>query len=434
MSKLNKQLLIAFISILIFIFISVIFSSLFIPHNFKMATGDINGNYHKMVLLYKKELLKKGIDLELVNTKGSIENLDLLNNNQVDIAFLQNNIVDKSNSYENIKGVASLYNEPIFVFYRKSLNINLLSEIKNKRVSLGSQGSGTYFLSKKILEINGINEKDIKPEYLSSFNASRKLIENKIDVAFIVMSLDSNIIKDLISNKDISLFSFDNYEAYKYHSFSLNNIKIPQGYYDIGKNIPSREIILLSSLATIASQENIPPRIIETLLITIKEITQEQYNQSLSFENSEFSFPSDKYLDFEIHSASELFFKEGPSFLTQYFSYTVALLLSRLKYFLIPLIPFIIIFIRVIPGIYDFRLGLIMKKKYKELGDIEKAILNSKTQEDFEKLLKRVEDLKRDMDITSQKIPAQYQRNIYDWKMHISLIEDVINNKKSLIV
>lgn len=434
MSKLNKQLLIAFISILIFIFISVIFSSLFIPHNFKMATGDINGNYHKMGLLYKKELLKKGIDLELVNTKGSIENLDLLNNNQVDIAFLQNNIVDKSNSYENIKGVASLYNEPIFVFYRKSLNINLLSEIKNKRVSLGSQGSGTYFLSKKILEINGINEKDIKPEYLSSFNASRKLIENKIDVAFIVMSLDSNIIKDLISNKDISLFSFDNYEAYKYHSFSLNNIKIPQGYYDIGKNIPSREIILLSSLATIASQENIPPRIIETLLITIKEITQEQYNQSLSFENSEFSFPSDKYLDFEIHSASELFFKEGPSFLTQYFSYTVALLLSRLKYFLIPLIPFIIIFIRVIPGIYDFRLGLIMKKKYKELGDIEKAILNSKTQEDFEKLLKKVEDLKRDMDITSQKIPAQYQRNIYDWKMHISLIEDVINNKKSLIV
>jgi TRAP transporter TAXI family solute receptor len=429
LSNLNKKLLIGFLLVFIFIFISVIFSSLFTPSHFSIATGDINGNYHKMGLVYKDELSKKGINVELINSKGSIENLELLSNKKVDFAFLQNNLLDSKNSYKNIKGIASLYNEPIFVFYRKSLNINLLSDIKNKKVAIGSKGSGTYFLANKILEVNGITEKDIKPNYLSSYDSAKKLINNEVDVAFIVISLDNNIVKELVYNKDISLFSFENYKAYKYHSFSLGNLKIPQGYYDIGKNIPSKEITLLTALATLACQETIPPRIVESLLISIKDITQRDYHESLSFENSGFNFPSDKYVDFEIHSASDLFFKEGPSFLTKYFSYTVALLLSRLKYFLIPLIPFILIFIRVIPGIYNFRLGLIMKKKYKELGDIEKSVVTARNKEDLDLLNIKINDLKKDMDITSQKIPAQYQRNIYDWKMHISLIQDIVNEK-----
>lgn len=433
MSKLNKRLLIGFSLVFVLILLSVIFSSLFLPGHFTIATGDINGNYHKMGLLYKQELEKKGIKVNLVNTKGSVENLKLLNDKEVDIAFLQNNLVNKKDSYDNIKGVASLYNEPLFIFYRKDLNLKLLSEIKDKKVSLGSEGSGTYFLSKQILEINGLNENKVKPQYLSSYESAKKLINKEIDVAFIVSGVDSDIVKSLVYHDDIELFNFNNYKAYKYHSFNLSTLTLPQGYYDIGKNIPNREINLLTSLATLACQENLSPKIIETLLITIKDITYNDYHKSLSFENENVNFPSDRFIDFELHSASELFFKEGPSLLTQYFSYTGALLLSRLKYFLIPLIPFILIVIRVIPGIYNFRVGLIMKNKYKALIDLEKSVINAKTNQDFNLINEKIKDLKNDMDLTSQKIPPQYQRNIYDWKMHISLIENIIENRvKSL--
>lgn len=429
MSKLNRRLLIVFSFVFLFILLSVIFSSLFLPGDFTIATGDPKGNYHKMGLIYKKELENKGVKVNLVTTKGSLDNLALLNNQEVDMAFLQNNLINNKDTYEHIKGIASLYNEPIFVFYRKDLNINLLSQLKNKRVALGAKGSGTFFLSKQLLQINGLNENDVKGEYISPFESAQKLSNGDIDAAFIVSGVDTDIIKSLIFNDKISLFNFSNYKAYKYHSLNLNKLTIPQGYYDIGKNIPEKEINLLTCFATLASKKDLSPKIIETLLIAIREVTQKEYHKSLSFESDNMSFPSDKFVDFELHSGAELFFKEGPSFLTQYFSYTVALLLSRLKFFLIPLIPFILIFIRVIPGIYNFRVGLIMKSKYRSLISLEKSVLNAKTKDDFAILTKKINELKQDMDLISQKIPPQYQRNIYDWKMHMSLIENIVDNK-----
>lgn len=413
----------------IFILISLLFSGLYIPNSMTIATGDINGTYHKAGLIYKEELAKKGIEVTLLNSQGSVDNLNLLKEKKVDMAFIQNNLISKDQTPDYLKGVASLYNEPIFVFYRKALNIKLLSEIKEKKVSVGKKGSGTYFISTKLLEINDISENQIKPEYLSYLDSAKELLAGKIDVAFMVTSFDNNVIKELISNKDIGLLSFDNYKAYKYHSVNLSTLSLPQGYYDIGKNIPAKEITLLTTLATLVCQKDLHPRIIESLLIIIKEITQKDYDKTLSLENKDFKFPSDKFIDFPMHSASELYFRDGPSFLTRYFSYGAALFISRLKYFLLPLIPFIVLFARVIPSVYNFRLGLIMKKKYKELGEIEKLVVKTDSKKELENLQKRINELKNDMDITSEKIPAQYQRNIYDWKMHISLIEDAVENK-----
>lgn len=435
--QLIKENKIVAISSLLFllVFIGILFSSFYdIPNEFTLATGDKNGSYHKLGLIYKEELKKKGIEAKLVNTQGSVENLSLLTDKKVDMAFMQNNLIDKNNIPEHIKGIASLYNEPIFVFSKRNLKIKLLSELKGKRVSLGTKGSGTYFIALKLLEINGLKESDLKAQYLSYADSAKALLEDKIDSTFMITSLENPVVKEFMENKNIELLSFDNYSSYKYHSIDLSNITIPQGYYDIGKNIPEKNIVLLAALATLSSQENLHPKIIETLLITIKEVTEKQYHKSLSFESKDIKFPSDKLLDLPIHTASELYFKDGPSFLTKYFSYNAALFISRLKYFVLPLIPFILIFVRVIPGIYNFRVGLIMKKKYNELANIEKSVVIVNDKTGLENLIEKIKDLKLDMDKKSQKIPAQYQRNIYDWKMHISLIEELIENKIKAII
>jgi len=427
-SKSIKLIILFSVIFIISLFLVLVFT-VSSSNKFTMATGDINGNYHKIGLIYKEKLKEKGIELSLFNSQGSVENLQLLKDKKVDIALMQNNLIDKNENITYLKGIASLYNEPIFVFYKKNINLKLISQLKNKRVSLGKKGSGTYFISSKIISINGLNENDLKPEFLSYSDSAQKLIDGNIDAVFIMSSFDNPVIKKLMTNENISLFSFSNYKSYKYYSVNLSHLVMPQGYYDLGKNIPDKDIDLLNALATLSAVESLDPKIIESLLITIKELSDKEIDTSLSFESKDIRFPSDKYLDLPIHSASELYFKDGPSFLTKYFSYNAALFISRLKYFLIPLIPFILIFARIIPGIYNFRLGLIMKKKYNELGIIEKEIVQADSKDSLNNLIQKIHSLKEDMEKKAQKIPAQYQRNIYDWKMHTTLIEELINNK-----
>jgi len=46
------------------------------PDNVRMATGDAQGAYHGVAQLYQQYLQTQGIQLELINTAGSLENLE----------------------------------------------------------------------------------------------------------------------------------------------------------------------------------------------------------------------------------------------------------------------------------------------------------------------------------------------------------------------
>lgn len=424
----NKWWIVGFITIVFFI--SITYTSFTQPNSITIATGDKNGNYHKLGLEVQESMEKKGIKVELVNTQGSIENLGLLKNKKVDLAFIQNNLTDNPQEIPNLKGVASLYHEPVFVFYN-NFRLNLLSQVKGKRISLGQKGSGTYFIAKNLLEMNGIKESDIKPFYYTYSQAKENLFNKNIDIMFLVTSADSNNVRELIEKKGINLLKFENYKSYKFRSPKLGVISIPPGYYDLAENIPSYETPLLTTLATLISQKDVDPRIVESLLITLKELSLKG-NNSLSLE-SEDNFPSDKFMDFPLHKAAEVYFRDGPSFLSKYFSYNVILFISKLKYFLLPLIPFLVIVMRIIPSINRFRLNLVLKKKYKELNELEKLINDTNSEKDLKEIELKLEILKKTMNEASKRIPTQYQKDIYDWKLHLTMLTDLLNDKIQLI-
>ena len=54
-----------------------------------IATGQLEGTYYYYGQEYRKILARDGIDLEVRRTAGSVENLRLLENGEVDVAFLQ---------------------------------------------------------------------------------------------------------------------------------------------------------------------------------------------------------------------------------------------------------------------------------------------------------------------------------------------------------
>ena len=128
-------------SIILSVILVVYFISSFIEpapdKELTIATGSVNGTYYKSALKYKELLAKQHVKLNIINTTGSVENLDLVNAKKADIAFVQGGIIDgKDNPY--ISSLASVYYEPLWVFYKnRGYSIEYIVELISKKFLLG---------------------------------------------------------------------------------------------------------------------------------------------------------------------------------------------------------------------------------------------------------------------------------------------------------
>src|SRR5437773_2241611 len=114
------------------------------PSEISIATGFKGGSAEFMGQRYKEILARSGVNINVLLTDGSGEDLKLLKDPQsgVKVAVIQGGV---SNSKE-ISGLLSLgrVNYQIFwVFYRGTDTLDDLVQLKGKRIAVGPAGSGT---------------------------------------------------------------------------------------------------------------------------------------------------------------------------------------------------------------------------------------------------------------------------------------------------
>ena len=87
------------------------------PDTITIATGQQGGAYLLFAERYQAVLAREEITLNILETAGSVENLQLLENDSVDIAFIQGGIASTADN-PDLLSLASLYYEPLWVFDR----------------------------------------------------------------------------------------------------------------------------------------------------------------------------------------------------------------------------------------------------------------------------------------------------------------------------
>jgi uncharacterized protein len=117
-----------------------------------IATGPSDGSYFQIAQDIKNVVGKEGIDLQVMPTKGSLENIELLGTGKVDLAIVQldalrfiSDVVKREaglDVFERIKVVMNLYPEEIHILTNKK-EIQSFYNLEGKRVSVGPPGGGT---------------------------------------------------------------------------------------------------------------------------------------------------------------------------------------------------------------------------------------------------------------------------------------------------
>src|SRR5262249_28888291 len=80
------------------------------PKHIVIATGGKSGEYYPLGMKYAEELAKEGITVEVRETKGSPENLALLEDDSsgVSVAIVQSGVA-KANDWEHVQILGSLF-------------------------------------------------------------------------------------------------------------------------------------------------------------------------------------------------------------------------------------------------------------------------------------------------------------------------------------
>ena len=134
------------------------------------------------------------INVNVQATSGSNENISMVINQDIDLGMANcDSIFSAYNgtmSYkdagpqEDLREVASLYQSQLHVFTTEKSGITDISQLKGKKVCVGSQGTSYLFINQKILEAYGISMDDIHPYYMNYAESAEALANGDIDAAF----------------------------------------------------------------------------------------------------------------------------------------------------------------------------------------------------------------------------------------------------------
>jgi TRAP transporter TAXI family solute receptor len=390
------------------------------PKLITISTGSHEGAYFKYAGQYKKLLANNGVELKILTSAGSSENIQRLLNNEADIAFVQGGVSEDNSAYK-LLSLGSLYYEPIWLFHRQSMPLSRLTQLAERKIAIGPKGSGTRTVALRLLGKNGIDDKTTQLLPITGQESASALLNGEIDALFMVASPDSQVIQQLLHNPQIRLMSFQRAEAYSRLSSFLSPVQLPQGIVDLKRNIPAQNVTLLVPTANLTIKKDFHPALSILLLQAAKEI-----HHDATFFSAKGEFPNTRGLEFPLSDVAERYYKNGPPFLMRFLPFWAAIMIDRLVVMLIPLVALLFPLFKIMPPLYRWRVRSKIYRWYRELQVVDDSahgqLLTTAQKQLLIKELSRIEN-----EVNKVKTPLSYADQVYNLLLHIDLVRKKVN-------
>lgn len=392
------------------------------PLKIVMATGSKEGAYYRYAQRYAELLKQEGVTLEIRSTKGSVENLKLLNDEDSDVyvALVQSGIADPAKC-EKLESLCSLYREPLWIFYRGTETIDRLTQLAGKKVAIGPEGSGTRAIAQQLLQANEIDDTQAELIPISGNDAAQALHNGEVDAAFFVAGMDAAYIQTLAKDPEIKLAKLAQTEAYLKRFRFLSAVTIHSGLFDLKNNIPSHDTVLMAPAATLVAHDSLHPALIPLLL---KVATKVHRGGDLLSSGNE--FPSTSFLDLPLNEDAEHFFKFGPPVLQRILPFWLASLVDRMKLMIIPLLVLLMPLIRLAPPLVRWRTRRKIYLWYVTLRAIDQKSMEGMSAIEAQKSMDGLKVLEQQ--IAHVGVPLSYMEEYYNLRLHLHLVRSRVES------
>ena len=386
------------------------------PRTLVIATGHTDGAYFLFARRYRELLAQNDIELDIRTTAGSIENLELLQHNSVNLGFVQGGTGTEADS-GILTSLGSLYYEPLWVFYRGEQTLTRLSELRDRHIAIGEPGSGTHAIASRLLADNAIDTGNGNIQPVGGSTAMEALLQDEIDALFLVAAPAAPLVQQLLRHDGIRLMSFARAEAYTRQHHFLSAVTLPEGVIDLQANIPPHTTVLLAATANLVARNDFHPALVSLLL---QAATSVQDTNGL-FE-APGTFPNSDNLEFPLDDDARRFYKHGPPFLQRYLPFWTASLIDRLKVMLVPLLTLLLPLGKIMPPTYRWRVRKKIYRWYRELQALDTELPPREDGSPPELLLQKLNKLEEE--VRKVTVPLSYADELYSLRLHIGLVRN----------
>lgn len=350
------------------------------PKEFTIATGREGGAYYAFAEQYRERLAEEGYTLHIRPTAGSHETIALLHAGEVDAGFVQSTAYTAHESGElaGLSTLASLYYEPLWIFYRGDLPQppTRMAELRGLRITVGEIGSGTYTASLFLFAQNGVNEGNTELVVGPSAEEARQLEDGGLDAMTIVVGAESPLLQELLSRPDLQLMPIKHADAYTSRYKDIFKVVLPMGVIDLEKNIPAEDKQLLAATATLVASDGLHPDLARLLLIIATEV----HSKGGILERAG-EFPAPVLAGIPMSPDAVRYLKNGPTGLERVLPLWMASRLERILFLLLPVALIAYPLFRGTPYALGFLNRYRLKRRYLYLRELDQRADSFSSQE-----------------------------------------------------
>lgn len=171
----------------------------------RMACGEPGGLYLRFGHLLRDVLGSRGIDLEIVASTGSADNLALLRSGGADLAIALADSAEQQGA--GFSAIGQVYQNYLQCVVRSAGSAHRLGDLAGRRVSIGAPGSGSSLTTRRVLRAAGLLDGTDPPELGQHplEDALRALDERRIDAFFWSGGIPTPKISELASRTPLDL-------------------------------------------------------------------------------------------------------------------------------------------------------------------------------------------------------------------------------------
>jgi uncharacterized protein len=390
------------------------------PRHLAIAAGAAGSGYDNFARQYALILARHGVELEVRNSAGAVENLDLLRDTASGVqAALATFGVTQPRDEDILYSLGGIYDAPIFIFYRNAEPITQFAQFRGKRLSIGMPGTALRSVILQVLKATNALDASTHLSDLDPTEAIDALIAGEIDVAMFPSPLDGILLQRALA-AEIRLMNVAQAEAIAKTVPGLKHVVLWRGLISLPRDIPDSDIDLLASRNRLLVRKDLHPALQYLLLEAMREV-----HWAPGPFNRLGEFPAEQPNDLPLSPTAAAFYRSGPTFWQRYTSFWFTSLLNRIVFFVIPVAAMLIPVIGFAPRFFRWLYVRRINRLHRALGNVERELAQSADRCRFVEYQTRIAEIESAVRLL--KVARPFEVDLQRLRIHLRMVQEDIS-------
>jgi TRAP-type uncharacterized transport system substrate-binding protein len=391
------------------------------PRHFVIAAGMAGSGYDNFARQYARILARDGVELEVRNAAGAVEDLNLLRDGASGVqAALTALGFTRTGDEDTLYSLGGVFDAPIFIFYRNAEPIRQFAQLRGKRLSIGTPGTALRALIFQVLAATDAVDASTQLLELDSAEAIDALIAGEIDVAIFASQLDTSFLQRALGAPGLRLMNVAPAEAIAKTVPGLKHLVLSRGIISLTRDIPNSDVDLLASRNSLLVRKDLHPALQYLLLEAMREV-----HWPPGPFNRLGEFPAEQPNDLPLSPTAEAFYRSGPSFWQRYTAFWLTSLLTRIVFFVIPVVAALVPVIGFAPRLYRWLYVRRINQLHRALGNLERELAHSTDRSRLGEYQARLAEIESALRMF--KVARPFEIDLHHLRIHLRMVQEDVS-------